>query len=43
LHAPRQCEIRRASEDEIRRGVAARLSADCRVDLITFLDRAAKP
>jgi len=42
LHLPRQCEIRRASEDEIRRGVAARLSADCRIDLITFLDRAAK-
>jgi len=42
LHVPRQCEIRRASEYEIRRGVAARLSAECRIDLITFLDRAAK-
>ncbi len=42
LHAPRQCQIRRVAAPDAGRGKAPQLEADCRIDLITIVDRAVK-
>jgi hypothetical protein len=42
FYAPQQCQIRRAAAADFRRGFVPLLHADCRIDLITIVDRAAK-
>ncbi|MDH4192477.1 MAG: hypothetical protein OEW21_20000 [Betaproteobacteria bacterium] len=43
FHAVRNCQLQRAAGGESIRGIVPRLHADCRIDLITIIDRGAKP
>jgi hypothetical protein len=42
FYSVRQCQILRAAAGDSIRGIVPRLQADCRIDLITIVDRAAR-